>query len=71
MQIEQFIETLFPTQDAKKIQALEEAKKEQKEATADFWDALMLVGSVVLALLLVSGTMVCDPLNFFNGLSFY
>ncbi|KAK7756905.1 bifunctional farnesyl-diphosphate farnesyltransferase/squalene synthase [Diatrype stigma] len=66
--IEQFIETLFPTQDAKKIQALEEAKKEQKEATADFWDALMLVGSVVLALLLVSGTMI--GLAWFMGARF-
>lgn len=65
MQIEQFIETLFPTQDIKKIKAVQEAKKEeeQQDSSADFWDALILVGSVFLTLLLVSAAMVCDCLE--------
>lgn len=58
MQIEQFIETLFPTQKTPDTKAIEEAKKAAAEDSSDFWDALMLVGAVVLALVLVSGLMV-------------
>ncbi|RYP57447.1 hypothetical protein DL769_009472 [Monosporascus sp. CRB-8-3] len=57
--IEQFIETLFPSQDIKKIKAVQEAQKEIDAAgSAEFWDAMLLVGAVVLALLMISGTMV-------------
>ncbi|KAI1252161.1 Delta(24)-sterol C-methyltransferase [Eutypa lata] len=56
--IEQFIETLFPTQKTPDTKAIEEAKKAAAEDSSDFWDALMLVGAVVLALVLVSGLMV-------------
>ncbi|KAI1653081.1 farnesyl-diphosphate farnesyltransferase [Daldinia decipiens] len=56
--IEQFIETLFPTQDAKKLQAVQEAEGEVQDAASnDSWEALLLVGSVVFVLLLVSGLM--------------
>ncbi|KAI5859680.1 farnesyl-diphosphate farnesyltransferase [Durotheca rogersii] len=54
--IEQFIETLFPTQDVKKLKAVQDAQG--KEAPqSDFWEALMLIGAVVLALLFVSAMM--------------
>lgn len=60
-QIEQFIETLFPTQDAKKLQAVQEAEGEVQDAASnDFWEALLLVGSVVFVLLMVSSLMVRD-----------
>ncbi|KAI2769681.1 farnesyl-diphosphate farnesyltransferase [Daldinia loculata] len=56
--IEQFIETLFPTQDAKKLQAVQEAEGEVQDAASnDFWEALLLVGSVVFVLLMVSSLM--------------
>lgn len=58
VQIEQFIETLFPTQDARKLKALQDTEG-QEGAQNDFWEALLLVGSVVFILLFISGLMVC------------
>ncbi|KAI2616215.1 farnesyl-diphosphate farnesyltransferase [Hypomontagnella submonticulosa] len=54
--IEQFIETLFPTQDPRKLQAIQEAQG-QEGTQSDFWDALLLVGAVLFVLLFVSGLM--------------
>ncbi|KAL7620619.1 bifunctional farnesyl-diphosphate farnesyltransferase/squalene synthase [Parahypoxylon ruwenzoriense] len=65
--IEQFIETLFPTQDAKKLTAIQEAQG-QEGAQSDFWEALLLVGAVVFALLFVSGLML--GLAWFMGARF-
>ncbi|KAI1341175.1 farnesyl-diphosphate farnesyl transferase [Xylariaceae sp. FL0016] len=63
--IEQFIETLFPSQDGKKLQTIANAQGEQnKEAqaqankdTGDFWEAILLMLAVVFVLFLVSGMM--------------
>ncbi|KAI0473589.1 farnesyl-diphosphate farnesyl transferase [Xylariaceae sp. FL0804] len=55
--IEQFIETLFPTQDAKLVRAAVEEKQGDKpkaDDTSDHWEALFLVLSVVIVLCLVS-----------------
>ncbi|KAI1384006.1 farnesyl-diphosphate farnesyltransferase [Hypoxylon trugodes] len=54
--IEQFIETLFPTQDAKRLQAIQE-NEGQQGAQTDLWEALSLVGAVVIVLLIVSALM--------------
>ncbi|KAI0890942.1 farnesyl-diphosphate farnesyltransferase [Annulohypoxylon nitens] len=54
--IEQFIETLFPTQDPKKLQAVQDAQGQDSDQN-DFWDALLLVAAVVFVLLFVSGLM--------------
>ncbi|KAI1099682.1 farnesyl-diphosphate farnesyltransferase [Jackrogersella minutella] len=55
--IEQFIETLFPTQDAKKLKAAKDAEGQQKQDTSDFWEAIFLLFAVIFALALVSGLM--------------
>ncbi|KAI2465149.1 farnesyl-diphosphate farnesyltransferase [Annulohypoxylon bovei var. microspora] len=57
--IEQFIETLFPTQDPKKLKAVQDAQGQpvQDGANNDFWEAILLVASVVFVLLFVSGLM--------------
>ncbi|KAI1772587.1 farnesyl-diphosphate farnesyltransferase [Hypoxylon cercidicola] len=55
--IEQFIETLFPTQDAKMLKAAQEAQGQKDADQSDFWEALMLVAAVVFVLLFVSGLM--------------
>ncbi|CAJ2500164.1 Uu.00g030170.m01.CDS01 [Anthostomella pinea] len=55
--IEQFIETLFPTQNIKRIQAEQERAANAQEDRTEYWESLMLVLAVVLALLLVSGLM--------------
>ncbi|KAI0000729.1 farnesyl-diphosphate farnesyl transferase [Xylariaceae sp. FL0662B] len=54
--IEQFIETLFPSQDAKKLKAVQEAQGD-KGGQNDMTDALILVGIVLLVLFLISGVM--------------
>ncbi|KAI0023914.1 farnesyl-diphosphate farnesyl transferase [Xylariomycetidae sp. FL0641] len=63
--IEQFIETLFPSQDIKKIQAMKKAEEDQAEEKAkvkaqemsDYWEAILLMLAVVLVLFAVSGLM--------------
>ncbi|OAA65937.1 farnesyl-diphosphate farnesyl transferase [Niveomyces insectorum RCEF 264] len=52
--IEQFIESIFPTQDIKKIQA----GKKTEEPAVPLTDGLMLVACVVAMLLVVGGIMV-------------
>ncbi|KAI0377559.1 farnesyl-diphosphate farnesyltransferase [Hypomontagnella monticulosa] len=54
--IEQFIETLFPSQDPRKLQAIQEAQG-QEGVQSDTWDALLLVGAVLFVLFFVSGLM--------------
>ncbi|KAI8623761.1 farnesyl-diphosphate farnesyltransferase [Xylariaceae sp. FL1651] len=54
--IEQFIETLFPSQDVKNVKALH-AEKANDKAQGDFWESILLVLAVLFFLLLVSGLM--------------
>ncbi|KAI1163202.1 isoprenoid synthase domain-containing protein [Nemania serpens] len=54
--IEQFIETLFPSQNVKQVKALHAEKVSDSEA-GDFWESLMLVAAVLFFLLLVSAVM--------------
>lgn len=58
LQIEQFIETLFPRQDPKKL-ALENNQRQNKEPTMDPGEAVVLFGVVIASLLCISGLMVC------------
>ncbi|KAF5009073.1 hypothetical protein FDECE_4696 [Fusarium decemcellulare] len=55
--IEQFIETLFPRQDPKKL-ALENSQKQNKEPTMDPGEAVVLFGVVIVSLLCISGLMI-------------
>ncbi|KAF4989242.1 hypothetical protein FGRMN_9255 [Fusarium graminum] len=54
--IEQFIETLFPKQDPKKL-ALTQSQKENKEPSMDAGEAVVLFGVVIAALACISGIM--------------
>ncbi|KAI0466172.1 isoprenoid synthase domain-containing protein [Xylaria cf. heliscus] len=57
--LEQFIETLFPSQNVKHIKALHAEKtKESPASMGDFWETLILIFAVLFCLLLVSGLMV-------------
>lgn len=55
--IEQFIETLFPSQDPKKVALVQKAGQSGEEA-ADQWEGIVLVVSVLAILGLVSALMV-------------
>lgn len=52
--IEQFIESIFPTQDIRKIQAAQKAKEDETPVK----DSLILMAAVLGMLLLVAGTMI-------------
>ncbi|KAI0876947.1 isoprenoid synthase domain-containing protein [Hypoxylon argillaceum] len=54
--IEQFIETLFPSQNVKHVKALH-AEKINDSASGEFWESLTLVAAVIFFLLLVSALM--------------
>ncbi|ORY57920.1 isoprenoid synthase domain-containing protein [Pseudomassariella vexata] len=54
--IEQFIETLFPSQDPKKVALVQDAKKDEDKM--DPWEGFILIGAAILVLLLVSGLMI-------------
>ncbi|TPX15248.1 uncharacterized protein E0L32_004525 [Thyridium curvatum] len=56
--IEQFIESVFPTQDIKKIHAAQKAKDGSGESSMDIGEAAMLIGAVLAALLLIGGMMI-------------
>lgn len=56
--IEQFIETLFPSQDPKKATLVQKAGQDGDEPT-DQWEGFILVISVLTVLALISGFMVC------------
>ncbi|KND90967.1 putative squalene synthase [Tolypocladium ophioglossoides CBS 100239] len=55
--IEQFIETLYPKQDPKKLN-IESAQKQNKEPTMDPGETLVMFGIVTLGMLFVSGIMI-------------
>lgn len=55
--IEQFIETLFPSQNVKQVKALHAEKVNDSESSGDFWESLMLVAAVLFFLLFVSAVM--------------
>ncbi|EWG41950.1 squalene synthase [Fusarium verticillioides 7600] len=55
--IEQFIETLFPKQDPKKL-AVTQAQVQNKEPTMDGGETLVLFGVVIAALVCISGLMI-------------
>lgn len=54
--LEQFIETLFPSQNVNHVKALH-AEQVNQSSSGDFWESLMLVATVLFFLLLVSGLM--------------
>ncbi|RWA04739.1 hypothetical protein EKO27_g10366 [Xylaria grammica] len=54
--IEQFIETLFPSQNVKHVKALH-AEKSEESSSGEMWESLMLVMAVLFFLLLVSALM--------------
>jgi farnesyl-diphosphate farnesyltransferase len=62
LQIEQFIETLFPKQDPKKL-ALTQSQKENKEPGMDAGEAAVLFGVVIAALVCISGLMVRNNID--------
>ncbi|KAF7549148.1 hypothetical protein G7Z17_g6562 [Cylindrodendrum hubeiense] len=55
--IEQFIETLFPRQDPKKL-AVETKQKKNDQPTMDPGEAAVLFGVVIMSLLAISGIMI-------------
>ncbi|KPM45945.1 putative squalene synthase [Neonectria ditissima] len=55
--IEQFIETLFPRQDPKKL-SVENKQKQNDQPTMDPGEALVLFGVVIMSLLAISGIMI-------------
>ena len=54
-QIDQFIETLFPSQESKQLHA---EQKKRDEPSMDTTEALMLIGAVMLVLLSIGALMV-------------
>ncbi|KAI1421511.1 isoprenoid synthase domain-containing protein [Xylaria sp. FL1777] len=55
--LEQFIETLFPSQNVKQVKALHAEQAQQSGSSGDLWESLLLVATVLFFLLLVSGLM--------------
>ncbi|KAF4975082.1 hypothetical protein FZEAL_8083 [Fusarium zealandicum] len=55
--IEQFIETLFPRQDPKRLN-MENSQREKKEPTMDPGEAVVLFGVVIVSLICISGLMI-------------
>lgn len=67
-QIEQFIESIFPSQqpppDRKAPATIEEAMKKQKEDAEANWDLIYVVAAVIGTVLVMTSLMVC--LKFMN-----
>lgn len=64
MQIEQFIEQIFPTQDVKKLTDADKAKAQQQEANSmETKETLILMSAVLIVLFLVGGLMVGHPVK--------
>lgn len=61
LQIEQWIESIFPTQDIKKMSAEEQLKARQRneEQSVDTMEAMWLILAVLIVLSMVGGLMVC------------
>jgi hypothetical protein len=62
LQIEQFIESIFPSQrapiDKTSPASVEEAEKARKEAYEAKWDLIYMTTAVVLTVLVITGLMV-------------
>lgn len=60
MQIEQFIERIFPTQDIKQLTAANKAKEGQQDPNAQMEakETMILISAVLFVLVLVGGLMV-------------
>ncbi|KAI0976829.1 farnesyl-diphosphate farnesyltransferase [Xylaria arbuscula] len=52
--LEQFMETLFPSQNVKHVKAVHAEQTQQSPSASDMWESLLLMGAVLLILLLVS-----------------
>lgn len=61
LQIEQFIDTLYPRQDPKKL-SIAAKQKENKEPTMDPGEAAVLLGITIVTLFCISGIMVRNSL---------
>jgi hypothetical protein len=63
VKIEQFIESIFPSQqpppDRKAPATIEEAKKKQKEDSEANWDLIYIVAAVIGTVLVMTSIMVC------------
>lgn len=61
-QIEQFIESIFPSQkppaDTKSPASVEEAEKAKKQAYEDRWDLIYMTTAVILTVLVITSSMV-------------
>ncbi|KAI0804443.1 isoprenoid synthase domain-containing protein [Xylaria sp. FL0064] len=55
--LEQFIETLFPSQKVQQVKALHAEQTQQSGSSGDFWEGLLLIAAVLFVLLLISGLM--------------
>lgn len=68
-QIEQFIESIFPSQkkplDEKSPASVEEAARAQKEAEVARWDNIYLTVAVIGTIMIVTGSMVSSGLLFY------
>lgn len=60
IQIEQFIERIFPTQDIKQLTAANKAKEVQQDPNAQMEakETMILISAVLFVLVLVGGLMV-------------
>ena len=74
MQVEQFIESIFPSQkpgvvraSSGKLMSPEEIKKKKAEDKEAMWDMVYLGLAVLATLLVVSGLMVC--IHFHPGMT--
>ena len=63
-QIEQFIESIFPSQkppaDVKSPASVEEAEKAKKQAYEDKWDLIYMSSAVILTVLVITSCMVSN-----------
>jgi hypothetical protein len=68
LQIEQFIESIFPSQkppiDSKSPASIEDAEKKKKEDYEAKWDLIYMIGAVVLTVLILTSFMVGLSLHF-------
>ena len=61
-QIEQFIESIFPSQkppvDQKSPASIEEAEKAKKQAYEDRWDLIYMTAAIIITVFIITGCMV-------------
>jgi hypothetical protein len=62
LQVEQFIESIFPSQkppaDIKSPASVEEAEKAKKQAYEDKWDIIYMTAAVIITVLIITFCMV-------------